>query len=91
MVGTPQSRPASRFEVAANPAMNAARAAATAACSPVRREPISASGRPPAADTTRDAAAAIALSAFSTLRTRVSSTTASANAPSTVSSGEDGK
>ena len=42
--------------------MNAARAAATALCSPVRRDPISAIGRPCAADTIRAAAEATALS-----------------------------
>jgi hypothetical protein len=46
--------------VAPNPAMNAARAAATALRSPVRRDPISASGRPSAAETMRAAAAATA-------------------------------
>ncbi len=40
--------------------MYAARAAATAERSPVRREPISASGRSPAADTMRAAADATA-------------------------------
>ena len=60
IVGTPQRRPASRFEVAPNPAMKAARAAATAECSPVRRDPISARGRPPAAETIRAAAEATA-------------------------------
>ncbi len=49
-------------DVAPNPAMNAARAAATALCSPARREPISASGRPSAADTIRAAAEATAVS-----------------------------
>jgi hypothetical protein len=60
IVGTPQVRPASRFDVAANPAMYAARAAAIADRSPVRRDPISASGRPSAAETIRAAAEATA-------------------------------
>ena len=60
MVGMPQLRPASRLLVASNPAMNAARAAATAECSPARREPISASGRVPAATLMRAAAVATA-------------------------------
>ena len=91
IVGTPQRRPASRFEVAANPAMYAAREAETAARSCARREPISDTGRPAAACTIRAAAVATALSAFSTLRISVSSTTASAKLPSTVSRGEYGK
>ncbi len=60
MVGTPQRRPASRLLVAENPAMYAARAAATAASSLARREPISASGRSPAATLMRAAAVATA-------------------------------
>ena len=73
------------------PARYAARAAATAASSWVRREPISISGRPPAAVTIRAAAEAIAQSWLSTDRTSVSSSTASANVPVTVSTGEPGK
>ena len=60
--GTPYVRCASRFEVPVNPAMYAARAEATAACSCVRREPISISGRPTAALTMRAAADAMAVS-----------------------------
>ena len=60
IVGTPQVRPASRLDVAPKPAMKAARAAATAERSSVRREPISASGRPSAAATMRAAAEATA-------------------------------
>ncbi len=44
IVGTPHSRPASRLLVAANPAIYAARAAATALFSWARRDPISESG-----------------------------------------------
>ncbi len=75
----------------ANPATYAARAAATAACSWVRREPISMQGRPAAAPVIRLAALAMALSWLRMLSTRVSSSTASANVPSTTSSGEPGK
>ena len=60
MVGTPQVRPASRFDVALNPATYAALAAATALRSLARREPISAMGRPLAAVTMRAAAEATA-------------------------------
>ena len=49
--------------------MTAARAAAAAASSCVRREPISMQGRPPAALIIREAAEAMALSWFSTDRT----------------------
>ncbi len=58
--GTPQRWRAARFEVASKPATYAARAAATAASSWVRREPISMHGRAPAARVIREAAAAIA-------------------------------
>ncbi len=58
--GTPYAARAARLLVASNPATYAARAAATAACSCVRREPISMHGRPPAARTIREAAEAIA-------------------------------
>ncbi len=91
IVGMPQRRPAARLLVAVNPAMYAARAAAIAESSPARREPISARGRSPAATLIRAAADAIAESWLSTDRTRVSSTTASANVPSTVRIGEPGK
>ena len=89
--GTAYRRPASRLLVLANPATYAARAAATAARSWVRRDPISMHGRPPAAAVIRLAAAATAQSWLSTLSTRVSSSTASAKVPSTTSSGEPGK
>ena len=46
--------------MAANPAMYAARAAATAASSWVRREPISMQGRSPAVTVIREAAEAMA-------------------------------
>ena len=59
-VGTPYRCRAARFEVVTKPAMYAARAAATAASSWVRREPISMHGRTPAAHVIRDAAEAIA-------------------------------
>ena len=75
----------------AKPARYAARAAATAASSWARREPISISGRPRAAVTIRAAAAAIAQSWLSTESTSVSSTTHSAKVPETVSTGEPGK
>ncbi len=55
MVGMPQRGRPRGCEVAPNPAMYAARAAATADSSPARREPISASGRSPAAMLMRDA------------------------------------
>ncbi|GMA85889.1 hypothetical protein GCM10025868_11390 [Angustibacter aerolatus] len=90
-VGTPYRRPASRLLVEPNPATYAARAAATAASSWVRRDPISMHGRPSAAAVIRLAAAATALSWFSTLSTSVSSSTASANDPSTASTGEFGR
>ena len=77
--------------MAAKPARYAARAAATAASSWVRREPISMHGRPPAAVTIRAAAEATALSWLSTESTRVSRIPASAKLPSTVRTGEPGK
>lgn len=77
--------------MAPKPAMYAARAAATAESSPARRDPISASGRSPAATDMRAAAVAIAESWLSTDSTSVSRMTASANVPSTVNSGEPGK
>ena len=75
-VGTPYCAAAARFDVDANPARYAARAAATAACSCVRREPISMIGRPPAAVTIRAAADATAESWLRIDSTSVSSTTA---------------
>jgi hypothetical protein len=71
--------------------MYAARAAATAASSWVRRDPISMHGRPPAAEVIREAAEAIALSWLRIDNTSVSRTTASAKVPSTTSTGEPGK
>ncbi len=76
--------------------MYAARAAATAAASWVRREPISISGLPvwpgpPAAVTIRDAAEAIAQSWLSIDSARVSRRTDSANVPSTTRIGDPGK
>ncbi len=59
-LGTPYVERAWRFEVAWNPATYAARAAATAAHSWVRRDPISMHGRSPAAHVIREAAEAIA-------------------------------
>ena len=91
VVGMPWVRPASRFEVAPKPARYAARAAATAASSWVRRLPISMSGRPSAAFTIREAAAATAQSWFRIERITVSRTTASANGASTTRMGEYGK
>ena len=58
--GTPYVARAARLLVASKPATYAARAAATAACSCVRREPISMHGRVPAARVIRDAAEAMA-------------------------------
>ena len=72
----------------AKPAMYAARAAAMAASSWVRREPISMQGRSPAADVIREAALATALSWLRMLSTRVSSTTPWAKSASTTSTGE---
>ena len=60
VVGTPYRWRAARFDVVAKPAMYAARAAATAASSWVRRDPISMHGRSPAAEVMREAADAIA-------------------------------
>jgi hypothetical protein len=62
-----------------------------AAISCVRREPISMTERPCAALTMRAAAEAIAESWLSTDSTSVSRTTASANVPDTVSTGDCGK
>ena len=76
--------------MAPKPATYAARAADTAACSCVRRPPISSSGRSPAASTIRAAADAMALSALSTDSTSVSSSSPSPKQPSTVSTGEPG-
>ena len=89
--GTPYRCRAARFEVAENPATYAARAAATAASSWVRREPISMHGRVPAAPVIRDAALATALSWLRIDSTSVSSSTASTNVPLTVRIGEPGK
>src|SRR4051794_21747256 len=59
-VGTPYRWRAARFELVAKPATYAARAAATAASSCVRRDPISMHGRSPATVVIREAAEAIA-------------------------------
>ena len=72
----------------AKPATYAARAAATAASSWVRREPISMHGRSPAAHVIREAAEAIAESWLRIDSSSVSSTTASAKVDSTTISGE---
>ncbi len=77
--------------MATNPARYAARDAAIAAASCVRREPISRIGRPRAAVTMRAAALAIALSWLRIERVRVSRSTHSANVPVTVTIGEPGK
>ena len=74
-----------------NPAMYAARAAATAASSCVRREPISMMGRPPDASAMREAAVAIAQSWLRMDNASVSSSTASPNVDSTTRIGEPGK
>src|SRR5699024_7429581 len=58
----PYRKPAARLEVDANPAMVAARAAATAASSCARRDPISIHGRVPADMVIRDAAEATEVS-----------------------------
>ncbi len=89
--GTPYCRWACRLEVDANPARYAARALATAAISWVRREPISISGRSPAAFAIREAADAIAQSWLRIDSVMVSRMTASANVPSTTMMGEPGK
>ena len=75
----------------ANPAMYAARAAATADHSCVRREPISMHGRPAAAPIIRAAADATAESWLRIDSSTVSSITVSANVPSTMRTGDDGK
>jgi hypothetical protein len=79
------------LEVEAKPARTAARAAATAASSWVRREPISMHGRSQAAETMRAAAEAMALSWLSIDSARVSSRTPSAKLDRTVSTGDPGK
>ena len=89
--GTPYCRWACRLDVVANPARYAARALATAAISWVRREPISISGRCPAALTIREAAEAMAQSWLRIDSVTVSRITASANVPSTTMMGEPGK
>ncbi len=91
VVGTPYSYPARRLDVVVKPVMYAARAAATADRSWVRREPISTSGRPAAAVTILEAAEAIAQSWLKIDKASVSSTTASANVLSTTRIGEPGK
>ena len=91
VVGTPCVRPASRFDVAAKPTRQAARAAATAACSCVRREPISMHGRPAAAETMRAPADAIAESWLRIDSSSVSSRTPSANVDSTTMTGDCGR
>ncbi|GAP61499.1 hypothetical protein AHiyo1_52060 [Arthrobacter sp. Hiyo1] len=73
------------------PAMTAARAAAVADSSWVRREPISMQGRLPAALVIREAAEAIAVSWLSTDKMYVSRMQASANVDSTIRMGEPGK
>ena len=60
VVGTPYRWRAARLDVVAKPATYAARAAATAASSWVRRDPISMHGRSPATQVIREAAEAIA-------------------------------
>ena len=87
-VGTPYRCRAARFEVVTKPAMYAARAAATAASSCVRRDPISMHGRSPAAQVIREAADAIAESWLRIESSSVSSSTASAKVDSTTISGE---
>ncbi len=74
-----------------NPARYAARAAATAASSCVRRDPISIICRPLAALTMRAAAEAIAESWFRIDRASVSSTTPTPNGARTDRIGEPGK
>ncbi|OIQ69765.1 hypothetical protein GALL_486300 [mine drainage metagenome] len=91
IVVRPYRRPASRFDVPANPATTAARAAATAAPSCVRRAPISRHGRPTAAPVIREAADAIAESWLRIDRATVSRSTASAKVPSTTMTGDPGK
>ena len=56
MQGMPYSLAAARFAVEANPPTTAAREAAIAAYSLMRRPPMSAQGRQPAADVMREAA-----------------------------------
>lgn len=90
-VGMPCRRAASRFDVAVKPARNAARAAATADSSCVRRDPISIIRRPLAAPTIRAAADAIALSWLRIDNASVSSTTPTPNGARTDRIGEPGK
>ncbi len=73
------------------PAITAARAAATADSSWVRREPISTQGRVPAAVIMREAAEAMALSWLRIERMYVSRMQASAKVDSTIRMGELGK
>lgn len=80
-----------RSEVLVNPPMYAAREAATAASSWVRRAPISISVRLPAAEDMREAAAAMAESWLRIERITVSRSTHSAKLPSTRRRGEPGK
>src|SRR5512139_75045 len=87
-VGTPYRCRAARLDVAENPTMYAALAAATAASSWVRREPISMHGRPFEHHVIREAAEAIAESWLRIDSSRVSNRTASANVDSTTISGE---
>ncbi len=75
----------------AKPPTYAAREAATAASSWVRRAPISISGRSPAAEAIREAAAAIAESWLRMERITVSRSTHSPKEPSTRMIGEPGK
>src|SRR5699024_12532637 len=79
----PKRSPSARFEVELNPAMAAARAAAAAACSWARREPISIHERPPAAMVIRDAAEATTVSQLCTDNRYVSQMAASAKVAST--------
>ena len=90
-VAVPYRRPAARFEVAANPAMEAAGCHRQGGLFVVCRLPISMRGRPRAASTIRVAAEAMAESWFTMLRTSVSIRQASANVASTRSTGEYGK
>ena len=86
--GRPKRRPASRFDVAPNPARHAARAASIAASAPcARRPPNSMTARPSAASTTRAALLAIMVWKRTVDRSAVSTSWASASGAVTRISG----
>ena len=90
--GRPKRQPASRFEVAPNPARQAARAASIAASAPwARRPPNSMSARPSAASTTRAALLAIMVWKRTVDSSAVSTSWASASGAATRTSGSPAK